>query len=192
MNGMIVVLSGPSGAGKGRIFDEIAKRRDNVRKDFSVTTRSRRTEELEKPSYIYVSKQEFQDMIDKGMFFEWEEYDGNFYGTLSVPIEELNQRDIFLDKDVRGAISIKKKYPEAITIYVMPKDLATLSKRRGNRGSKRADIAKDEVHLAKQLDFLVINDDIDDAVKQIETIIECMRTNSIKSKSSIKFLDEFY
>lgn len=192
MNGMIIVLAGPSGAGKGRIFDEIAKTRQNVRKVLSVTTRQRREEEMGKDAYVYVSKQEFQDMISKGMFFEWEEYDGNFYGTLNVPTEELATRDLFFDKDVRGAISIKKTYPEAITIYVMPKDKETLNVRRGNRGAKRAEIARGEILLAKQLDFLVINDDINITVNQVEAIIECMRTNSMKNQKSMKFLDEFY
>ena len=192
MNGMIIVLSGPSGAGKGRIFDEIAKTRNNVRKVLSVTTRQRREEEIGKDTYMYVSKQEFQEMIDKGMFFEWEEYDGNFYGTLNIPVEELAFNDLFFDKDVRGAISIKKAYPEAITIYVMPKDKETLEKRRGSRGAKRAEIAKREIALAKELDFLVINDDITTTVRQVEAIIACMRLNSMKNKQNIKFLDEFY
>lgn len=192
MNGMIIVISGPSGAGKGRIFDEIAKTRNNVRKVLSVTTRQRREEEIGKDTYMYVSKQEFQEMIDKDMFFEWEEYDGNFYGTLNVPTEELTTRDLFFDKDVRGAISIKKEYPEAITIYVMPKDKETLEKRRGNRGAKRAEIAKGEIVLAKKLDFLIINDDIATATCQVEAIIECMRVNSMNNKQNIKFLDEFY
>lgn len=192
MNGMIIVISGPSGAGKGRIFDEIAKSRNNVRKVLSVTTRRRLEEEIGKDAYIYVSKQEFQDMIDKGMFFEWEEYDNNFYGTLNIPTEELTLRDLFFDKDVCGALSIKKEYPEAITIYVMPKDKETLEKRRGNRGEKRAEIAKGEIALAKELDFLIVNDDITITVKQVETIIGCMRVNSMKNKQSINFLNEFY
>lgn len=192
MNGMIIILSGPSGAGKGRIFDEIAKTRNNVRKVLSVTTRQRRQEEIGKDTYMYVTKQEFQDMIEKGMFFEWEEYDGNYYGTLNIPTEELSTRDLFFDKDVRGAISIKKAYPEAISIYVMPKDKETLEARRGNRGAKRAEIAKGEIILAKRLDFLIVNDDITTAVSQVEAIIECMRGSSMKNKQNIKFLDEFY
>lgn len=192
MNGMIVVLCGPSGAGKGRIFEEIAKRRANVRKVLSVTTRARRDDEHKKDAYHYVSWSEFRKLIEENKFLEWEEYDSNFYGTLNVPVEELTDVDLFFDKDVRGAISIKKEYPEAVTIYIMPKDKETLAKRRGNRGEKRAEIAKMEIPLAKKLDFLVINDDIEEAAKQVEAIIECMRQNSIRNKQAIKFLDEFY
>lgn len=192
MNGMIIVLSGPSGAGKGRTFDEIAKNRGNVRKVLSVTTRPRREDDMKKDNYVFVSKVEFLSKVSNGDFFEYEWYDDNLYGTLNVPVEELKERDLFFDKDVRGAISIKKAYPEAITIYIMPKDKETLCNRRGNRGNNRAQISKDEIELAKQLDFLVINDDINQTVKQVEAIIECMRANSMKNKASIHFIDEFY
>lgn len=192
MNGMIIVLAGPSGAGKGRIFDEIASFRTDLRKVLSVTTRQRRPEDYKKENYIFISQEEFLAKVENNEFFEHEWYDGELYGTLNIPTEELENRDLFLDKDVRGAISIKKAYPEAITIYVMPKDKETLLKRRGNRGKNRTEIAKGEIELAKKLDFLIINDNIHEAVKQIEIIIECMRQCSMKNKRSIKFLDEFY
>lgn len=192
MNGMIVVLSGPSGAGKGRVFEEIEKRRNNVRKVLSVTTRPKREDDEKKDNYIFVSKNEFIDRIENGEFIEYEWYDEHLYGTLKVPVEELAEHDLFFDKDVRGAMSIKQRYPEAITIYIMPKDKETLLRRRGTRGKNRTEISRDEVPLAKHLDFLVINDDIDETVKQIESIIECMRASSMKSKSSIQFLNSFY
>lgn len=192
MNGMIVVLSGPSGAGKGRVFKEIKNRRSNMRKVLSVTTRPRREEDTKEENYIFLSKSDFLDKIENGEFFEYEWYDGELYGTLNIPTEELSKRDLFLDKDVRGAISIKAAYPQAITIYIMPKDAETLLQRRGNRGKNRTQIAKDEVKLAKQLDFLVINDDIEETVKQIEAIIECARINSMRNSWNIQFLDNFY
>lgn len=192
MNGMIVVLSGPSGAGKGRVFEEIAKRRNDVRKVLSVTTRPKREDDMKKENYIFVSRDEFIDKIENGEFLEYEWYDDQLYGTLRVPIEELTERDLFFDKDVRGAMSIKQRYPGAITIYIMPKDKETLLKRRGNRGKNRTEISRGEIELAKHLDFLVINDDIDETVKQIESIIECMRASSMKNKESIQFLDRFY
>ena len=192
MDGVIVVLSGPSGAGKGRIFDEISKRRNTVRKVLSVTTRPRREDDGKNDNYIFISKEEFLEKIKRKEFFEYEWYDGELYGTLNIPTEELCKHDLFFDKDVRGAISIKNVYPEAITIYVMPKDKETLRNRRGNRGKQRDEIAKAEVELAKQLDFLVINDDIEDTIDQILTIIECIRANSMKIKANIQFLEEFY
>lgn len=192
MNGMIVVLSGPSGAGKGRVFEEIARRRDNVRKVLSLTTRPKREDDIKKENYIFVTRDDFLDKVENGEFLEHEWYDGNLYGTLKVPTEELCESDLFFDKDVRGAISIKRRYPMAITIYIIPKDEQTLLKRRGARGKNRSEISRKEIELAKQLDFLVINDDIEETVKQIETIIECMRASSMKNKGSIQFLESFY
>ena len=192
MKGMLVVLVGPSGAGKGRVFKEIAKLRKNVRKVLSVTTRSVRPNEKQGVDYIYVDRNKFFQMKENGEFFESVNYDGNFYGTLNIPVEELEERDLFLDKDVRGAIKIKEKFPEAITIYIMPNDVETLIKRRGDRGKYRQQIAEEEVTLAKQMDFLVINDDIADTVKTVESIIQCMRNCSMKNKWNIKFLEEFY
>ena len=189
MNGMIVVLSGPSGAGKGRIFNEIAKLRGNVKRIPSVTTRAKRDE---KDDYIFVSKDEFLDKVENHEFFEYEWYDSELYGTLKIPLEQLQETDLFFDKDVRGALSIKSVYPQAITIYIMPKDKETLRARRGNRGKNRGEIARGEVELAKNLDFLVINEDIHETVKQVEQIIECMRAHSMKNNGSIKFLNEFY
>lgn len=189
MNGMIVILSGPSGAGKGRVFEEIAKLRSNVKRIPSVTTRKKRDE---KDDYIFISKDEFFDKVENREFFEYEWYDDELYGTLKIPERQLAEADLFFDKDVRGALSIKRRYPQAITIYIMPKDMSTLSARRGNRGKNREQIAREEKELAKQLDFLVINDDITETVSQIENIIECMRKSSMKNNWNIKFLNEFY
>lgn len=192
MNGMIIVLSGPSGAGKGKTFEEISKLRSTVRKVLSVTTRPKRAEDIENPNYIFVSEEEFLNMEAQDKFFESVLYDGNYYGTLEIPVDELDKTDLFFDKDVRGAIKIKEAYPEAITIYIMPKDKKTLFERQKDRGEARKQIAKEEVELAKQLDFLVVNDDIEDTVEQVETIIGCMRYSSMKSKNNIRFLEQFY
>ena len=199
MNGMIIILSGPSGAGKGRICEELLKRRgQKIRKSISVTTRPKREEDEKSENYIFVPEEQFLEMNKMGMFFETNYYDGSWYGTTRIPLEELTIRDLVFDKDVNGALAIKEAYPEAITIYVMPKDNETLLERRGNRGERRAEIAKEEVPKAKQLDFLVINDDIDSAVDQVEEIIECMRVYSttrrwsMKNKKNVTFMDNFY
>ena len=198
MAGMIIVLSGPSGAGKGKICDELSKRRNDIRKIASVTTRTPREGELEKNSYIFVSEEKFLAMKEMEMFFETNYYDGAWYGTLKVPTEELFVRDLIFDKDVNGALAIKKEFPDAITIYVMPKNNDTLVTRRGDRGEHRAEIAIEEVPKAKMLDFLVINDDIEETVNQVEKIIECMRVYSGIRKFSMsetenkEFIDNFY
>lgn len=198
MNGIIVVLSGPSGAGKGRICDELLKRRENMRKVISVTTRQKREEEIGKENYIFIDEEKFLYMKEHEAFFETNYYDGAWYGTLKVPTEELAIRDLIFDKDVNGALAIKAVYPEVITIYVMPKNNDILLKRRGNRGEHRAEIAIEEVDKAKKLDFLVVNDDIDETIRQVEEIIESTRKYySIKKwamseRNNILFMDNFY
>lgn len=191
MNGMIVILSGPSGAGKGRIGDELVKRM-NMRKVLSVTTRKKREEDLVKSNYMFLSKDAFLELKEHGKFFETNYYDGNWYGTLRIPEEELHFRDLLFDKDVNGALAIKSVYPYALTFYIMPKDKETLLERRGNRGERRAAIAIAEVPKAEQLDFLIINDDIEKAVKEVMDIIECMRKCSMRNPKSKIFLEEFY
>lgn len=198
MNGMIIVLSGPSGAGKGRICEELLTKRKDIRKVVSVTTRAKREDDIGKETYVFITEERFLYMKKQDMFLETNYYDGAWYGTMRVPTEELTIRDLVFDKDVNGALAIKAAYPEAITIYVMPKDNETLLKRRGDRGEHRSEIAISEVPNAKKLDFLVVNDDIEDAVSKVEQIIECMRQYStirkheMKSKSNVEFMDKFY
>jgi len=197
-NGMIIVLSGPSGAGKGRICEELLARRDDIRKIVSVTTRERREDDLGKDTYVFITEEKFLYMKEQDMFLETNYYDGAWYGTMRVPTEELAIRDLVFDKDVNGALAIKEMYPDAITFYVMPKDNETLLKRRGNRGKERAQIAVEEVEKAKKLDYLIINDDIDETIRRVEEIIECTRVYlplkkwSMNNKDNINFMDNFY
>lgn len=191
MRGMIVVLSGPSGAGKGRIGGELIERM-NMRKVLSVTTREKREEDKVKNNYMFIDKKSFLELKEQGEFFETNYYDGNWYGTLTIPEEELDIHDLLFDKDVNGALAIKAAYPYALTFYIMPKNNKTLLERRGNRGEGRKAIAIEEVPKAKQLDFLIINDDIEEAVKEVMDIIECMRKCSMRNPKSQTFLEEFY
>ncbi len=191
MNGMMVILSGPSGAGKGRIGDELVKRM-NMRKVLSVTTRSKRPEDKIKNNYTFLTEETFLELKEQGKFFETNYYDGNWYGTMRIPEEELYIRDLLFDKDVNGALAIKAVYPFALTFYIMPKDKETLLERRGKRGEGRKAIAISEVPKAKELDFLIVNDNLEDAVCEIMDIIECMRKCSMRNPKSQAFLDEFY
>ncbi len=191
MNGMIVILSGPSGAGKGRLGDELLSRM-NMRKVLSVTTRAKRPEDEVKSTYTFLAEDAFLELKEHGKFFETNYYDGHWYGTLRIPAEELHLRDLLFDKDVNGALAIKAVYPFALTFYIMPKDKETLLERRGNRGEGRKAIALAEVPKAKELDFLIVNDDIEEAVTEIMSIIECMRKCSMRNPKSLEFMDEFY
>ena len=191
MNGMLVILSGPSGAGKGRIGEELVKRM-NMRKVLSATTRPMREEDKVKNNYMFLDEQTFLELKENGRFFETNYYDGHWYGTLIIPEEELYIHDLLFDKDVNGALAIKAVYPYALTFYIMPKDKETLLERRGNRGEGRKAIAIEEVPKAMKLDFLIINDDIEQAVAEVMEIIEVMRRNSMRNVNSQYFMEDFY
>lgn len=192
MNGMYVVIAGPSGAGKDSVIREIGKKMNNCLISVSYTSRKIRPEEINGIDYNFVSEEEFEYMIKNGDFVEYVKYDGNYYGTAKLSKEELENNDVIFRKDVRGAISIKKEFPFVITFYVMAKDYSTLKKQKGDRGKNRDDIAIKERDLAKNLDFLIINDNIEKAADEIISIIEMYKAHSMKSKENIKFMDEFY
>lgn len=192
MNGLIVVLSGPSGAGKGTVYDALSKKRINVKKEVSVTTREKRKGEVCGKDYIFVSKRTFEEWVNESKFIEWVEYDGEYYGTLKPDLSDLKEKDIFFDKDVRGALKIKEMYPEAVLIYILPKDVETLIKRRKDRGKNRHELSKAEVEIAKNMEWLIINDDINLAVTTLEEIINCVRKSRMINSANIEFLNNFY
>lgn len=192
MNGLIVVLSGPSGAGKGTLYKALAKRRENLRKEISVTTREKRIGEVCGEDYIFITKEVFKKWVKENKFLEWIEYDGEYYGTLKPNLEDLKNKDIFFDKNAKGALKIKEMYPEAVLIYILPKDVETLIKRRNNRGKNRHELSIEEVEVAKKIDWFVINDNLDVAVSSIEEIINCVRKNRMSNSENIEFLNNFY
>lgn len=192
MNNLIIVLSGPSGAGKGTIYKEIDKKGNSYRY-VSSTTRNPREGEVEGFDYEYISKEEFLKRKKEDFFLETNLYDGNYYGT---PIPNLSihyPKDIFFDVNVDGGISIKKAFPNAILIYIIPPNVEELIKRMSDRGKDRIDIAKQEVEVAiKEYDYLVVNNDLRKAVNQVEQILEVERINKMKSESNQEFLRKYY
>ncbi|MBE5821485.1 MAG: guanylate kinase [Clostridiales bacterium] len=192
MNNIIVVLSGPSGAGKGTIYKEIAKE-GNTYRYVSCTTRSPREGEVEGFDYEYISKQEFKEREDKGFFLETSLYDSNYYGTPIPDLDKHYPNDIFFDVNVEGGINIKKAFPNAILIYIIPPTIEELIKRMGDRGKGRIEIAKKEVEVAKKVyDYLVVNDNLQEAIKQVKKILEVERINKMKNSSNQDFLKNYY
>ena len=192
MNSIRIVLAGPSGAGKDSVIREILNKRNNILLNVSYTSRKKRQEETNGLDYNFVTRQEFEEMIAKDEFIEYVDYDGEYYGTRKLSNEELESNDIIFRKDVRGAISIKDKYPFVITFYIMPTDSNRLKMQKGKRGENRDKIAKDEKDPAKELDFLIINDKIEKAADEIISIIEIYRAYSMRNPDNISFMDNFY
>lgn len=180
--GLLLVLSGPSGVGKGTVRKHIF---DHYNNDFdysiSMTTRDKREGEVEGQDYYFRSREAFEQLIESGGLLEYAEYVGNYYGT---PLEYVNEtlevgRDVFLEIEVQGALKVRNKMPEAIFIFLSPPNLGELENRITGRGTDSSDMIKkrmkkavDELKLIQYYDYVVENDDVDKAAQKIRHIIE--------------------
>jgi len=180
--GKIVIISGPSGVGKSTICREVVKRVDNAYLSVSVTTRPKSEEEVDGGDYWFISEQQFQERIRKGLLLEYAEVFGNLYGTPKDKIDEALQRgsNVILEIDVQGAKQAKLIYPEAVMIFILPPSQKELAQRMNGRGREdekaaeiRLDLADDEIAAAWQhYKHMVINGDLEQAVSEVTEIIE--------------------
>ncbi len=189
--GALIIISGPSGSGKGTIVEELVKRNKNIWLSISCTSRPMRNYEIADKSYYFVTKEEFLSRLDKGEFLEHNLYNGNYYGTPKLNIEDKLQQgtDVILEIDVNGARQIKEKLPETICVFILPPSLEELKKRLVGRGSEtketmlaRFKIAYQELNEITTYNYVVINESLEDAVKKVESIIssEKCRVNRIE------------
>lgn len=181
MAGKLIVVAGPSGSGKTTIAHAVLAANPEIRFSVSATTRPQRANETEGRDYFFLSHDEFTKRVEAGEFVEWEEVFGNLYGTLrsEVDAKVAIGRPILFDVDVKGALSIKKQYPNALLLFIMPPSMAVLERRlRGRRTEDDATVARRleraamEMELARQFDRIVINDDIERAVAVAKGIVE--------------------
>lgn len=180
--GLLIVLSGPSGVGKGTVREHLFEHYNNDF-DFSIsmTTRQMREGEVDGVDYYFRTKEEFETYIKQGKLLEYANYVGNYYGT---PIDYVTQtldagQDVFLEIEVQGALKVKKRMPEGIFIFLSPPDLEELKCRIINRGTdhpeviaERMEKAVEELGLIKYYDYVVENDTVDRAARKIRSIIE--------------------
>lgn len=188
--GLLVVISGPSGAGKGTIYRNIIER-TGMKRSVSVTTRKPRPGEREGVDYYFRSEEEYQRMIAAGEFLETAEVYKNYYGTPKAPVFENldNGYDVLFEVDVHGARSIKKKYPEAVAVFIMTPDFKTLEERLVGRGTETEESIKTRLGSAKRelseyalFDYIVFNDDAEEATRRVLDIInaeKCRIKNNI-------------
>lgn len=183
--GMLIVLSGPSGVGKGTVRKRIFEQDDN-KFDYSVsmTTRKMRPGEVNGKDYYFVSKEEFEQEIANGGMLEYAQYVDNYYGT---PLKYVNEKldsgkDVFLEIEVKGAMQVREKCPDGLFIFLTPPDLMELRQRIINRGTddmatvdKRMEKAKGEIEMMQNYDYAVVNDEVDKAAEKIKTIIRAER-----------------
>lgn len=180
--GQIIVISAPSGAGKGTVIKELLKNDDKTRwLSVSATSRAMREGEEEGVNYYYLTEEEFKKRIDEDYFLEYTNYAGNFYGTPKEHIKKHLEKgiDVILEIEIEGATNIKKLIPEALFIFIMPPSLKTLVKRLKGRGTesndkiiKRFHEAYKEINEVTKYNYVVVNDEIEDTVNTIEAIIK--------------------
>ena len=178
--GSLIILSGPSGAGKGTIHNELLKHDSNLKYSISMTTRAPREGEKDGVDYFFVSEEEFKKEIEKDSFLEYAEVHGNYYGTLKRVVEkDLDAGyDVILEIDIQGAINIKGKKEDGIFIFIMPPSMRELKNRLIKRGTEtkeklieRFKNAYKEVNEMSKYNYVVINDEVELAVKKVEAIL---------------------
>lgn len=193
--GLLIVISGPSGAGKGTVYNEVLIRRPEIERSISVTTREPRKGEVDGVHYYFRSLEDYQKMIANGEFLETAAVYRNYYGTPKAPVYEKLARgkDVMFEIDTLGAKQIKKIYPEAITIFIIPPSFEVLEKRLRERGTEEEEIlvrrlscAKSELAKYKQFDYIVFNDDLEQAVNSVLDIIHAEKHRIARNEDVIK------
>ncbi len=194
--GTVVVVSGPSGVGKSTICKEVVKRLKNTRISVSVTTRPKGENEVDGRDYWFISEEQFRQRVSEGTLLEHAEVFGNFYGTPKDKVEEALRagETIILEIDVQGAKQIKAIYPAAVMIFILPPTQRELAERMNNRGREDAQTAEKRLNGAgveiaaawQYYEHMVINDDLEQAVKEIVQIIKQSIVDSTSSPQGEK------
>ena len=192
--GLLIVISGPSGAGKGTICKSFLERNTEVAISVSATTRSPREGEVEGVNYYFMSKEQFKKKIDDNDFLEYAEVYDNYYGTPKSNVEELLEsgKDVILEIDIQGALKVKENTEEGVFIFILPPSMEELKARIIKRGSetpeslmKRFKSAYKEINFISRYNYAVVNDEVETAVEKLEAIINAEKCRVDRIKHSI-------
>ena len=175
----LIIITGPSGVGKGTVVKELLDRNKDIWLSISATTRNPRVGEKDGLNYYFISEERFKDMIDKKEFLEWAQFAGNYYGTPLSTVNEKIEKGfiVLLEIEVEGAKQIKEKFPESSSIFLLPPSKEELEKRIRNRGTEKEEAidrrlsrANYEIASSDQFDFVLTNHDVDETVKGLSLI----------------------
>jgi guanylate kinase len=192
--GILVVFSGPSGAGKDTILLEVLSKEKSLQKSVSLTTREKRDDEKDGVDYYFTTLKDFKDKLDNGEILEYAQYGQNFYGTPKAPVDKwLSEgKTVILKIEVQGAAKIKEMYPDCVSIFLLPPSIEELEKRLRSRSTdteedilRRMTIAEDEFRRSVNYDYIVINRKIDTAVNDVLSIIRAEQLKSSRMKNYI-------
>ena len=199
--GLLLVVSVPSGAGKGTICKALLNKNDKIKLSVSATTRKPRNGEVHGVNYFFIEKEEFTKMVENGEFLEHAQIYDNFYGTPKAAIIECLEKgqDVILEIEMQGARQIKEVYPEGVFIFVLPPSLEELKSRIVGRGTetqeeieKRFSCAFEEINQIVNYDYFIVNEDIEKSVNDVEAIILSEKNKVTRYKNNIidKFKEE--
>lgn len=194
--GNLFILAAPSGAGKSSLIKALLEKHGNnvtnpVQVSVSHTTRKPRPGEVDGEHYHFVSRKQFESLIEQGVFFEWAEVFGNYYGTSRVTIEQTLHRgcDVFLDIDWQGARQVKQQLPETCGIFILPPSLETLQQRLTHRGQDSEEViagrmreAVSEMSHYNEFDYVIVNDDFSTALRELESVVLSRRLQTRKQQ----------
>ena len=194
--GILVVVSGFSGAGKGTLMKELLKRYDNYALSVSATTRQPREGEKDGEDYFFVNREYFQQMIEEGRLVEYAQYVNHYYGTPRDYVEKkmAEGKDVILEIEIQGALKVKKRFPDALLIFVTPPSAGELRRRLVGRGTETIEVinarlrrAAEEASGMEAYDYLLINDEIDACVEQMHQLIQSQHE---KVSENLEFIEK--
>ena len=193
--GILLVVSGPSGAGKGTICNAIREKFPDLQYSVSMTTRDPRKGEVEGESYFFRTNEQFEKLIEEDAFLEYAKVYDHYYGTPKKRALDMisDGKSVLLEIDIQGAMQVKKRYPKGVFIYIVPPSLEILSDRLYGRGTdseetiqKRLAQITSELAMAHQYDYIIVNDKLEDAVRKTSSILEAERCTLSRNEGQIE------